>query len=125
MTTKQAVEIIGDYGDILMETNQLGVIVQSESLLPHSKADIKLAIKTYWAFLKSSDKLTDDFRNQLEVGFIFLSHFTNDEKVKAAQQNEGLLAELYEAMSQEGQSLLNEIRNLDKAFDMVTTQSND
>lgn len=79
MELKDAEKIINEYGSVL--ANNPGV-VHPLSILPYSKEKIKEAIKSYYIGCTILGILDSDFKNHLEVGYVSLATFIEDEKAK-------------------------------------------
>jgi hypothetical protein len=85
MTPNDAVKIINDYGKVMEQTSAM-VFAAPLSILPHSKDDIKEAIKMMIALSKPNDDI-----QYLISGYVDLAKYIDDNKVGIAMQYQDIL----------------------------------
>ena len=75
----EAEKIVNEYGGILVEAAKLGT-VRPVSMLPYPKERIKAAILECLSGETATGTLTDKTRDSLEVGYMELATFVDDEQ---------------------------------------------
>lgn len=63
------------------------------SSLPFSKEEIKNAVKTYMAYLMSIGQLSEKVKNALEVGYITLAAFIDDEQYRSILSTQSAMSD--------------------------------
>lgn len=86
MTPYQAQIIVAEYGRVLSEHAEQDVYPTSVASLPHPKPLIQEAIGISVQSLASSGQLTDELRDFLEVAYVSLADYVDEEIVKLVRE---------------------------------------
>lgn len=82
MDTSKIEQIINEYAAVLKKAANIGCKAMPISELPYPKQEIKDAIKLYLAVLHKTGKLPEEVKSALEVAFISLGAFIDDNDAK-------------------------------------------
>jgi hypothetical protein len=77
-----AQRIVAEYAQLLEQESRSAVYPSSVRSLPYAKPTIKQAIRTCVLALGASRQLTDELRDFLEVAYVSLADYVDDDLVK-------------------------------------------
>jgi hypothetical protein len=78
--------IVAEYGRVLTEHAEQDVYPTSVASLPHPKLVIQEAIATCVGCLATSGQLTDELKSFLEVAYVSLADYVDDEIVRLVRE---------------------------------------
>jgi len=87
MYIKEAIEIVDRYGACLENVSKSGGYpIYPISALPYPKEKIKAALRTCLIYSASNRTLTKQYKGHLEVGYLLIADFVNDEDANLIQE---------------------------------------